>query len=66
MGWQATATVQDVSDNDNPPVDILLTAEGDAITVDGDDQLSSIEVKLVSPVATHLVVGAQVHLTADC
>jgi hypothetical protein len=66
MGWKATATVQDVSDNESPPVDILLVANGEEVTFDGDDQVTSVEIKVVSPVATHLVVGSQVQITADC
>lgn len=66
MSWTANATVQDVSDNANPPVDILLVANGDDITSDGDDQVTSVEVKVVSPVATHLTVGSKVTITANC
>lgn len=66
MGWKAVATVQDVSDNENPPVDVLLAANGADITADGDDQVTSVEVKVISPVATHLTVGAKVTITADC
>lgn len=66
MGWKAVATVQDVSDNSNPPVDILLAANGDEITSDGDDKIESVEIKVVSSKATHLSVGGKVTITADC
>jgi hypothetical protein len=73
MGWTANATVQDVSGtvrdvggDEGPPVTIVLAADGDAITVDGDDQVTSVEITVTSPVTTHLAVGDVVQVVANC
>lgn len=61
MGWTANATVTSVNGGN-----VVLAASDEHVTSDGDDNVTAVTVEISGPIDSHLAVGSQVQITANC